>query len=78
MNTAQIHRFGDTVAMYLSNGETVYMTPTDAQAIAKQLNACARDVKACAYGAGSFATANIELVDTGYNGTNYTIKRAAK
>jgi len=29
MKTAQIHRFGDCVAMYLSNGETVYMTPQD-------------------------------------------------
>lgn len=32
---AQIHRFGDCVAMFLSKGETVYMTPKDAQAIAK-------------------------------------------
>lgn len=68
---AQIHRFGDCIAMFLSTGETVYMTPKDARTIAKNLNACARDVKQARYVDGTFKTFDLGLVDTGYNGTAY-------
>lgn len=72
---AQVHRFGDCVAMYLSNGETVYMTPKDARAIAKSLNACARDIKAAKYVDGTFKTAEFYLQDTGHNGCGFKVKR---
>lgn len=75
MKTAQIHRFGDCVAMFLSNGETVYMTPKDARKIAKNLNACARDVKHAKFVDGTFKTFEIDLTDTGHNGCGYRVER---
>lgn len=78
MKTAQIHRFGDCIAMYLSNGETVYMTPQDARKIAKNLNACARDIKQAKYINGTFKTFELELADTGHNGTGYKVKRGTE
>ena len=78
MKTAQIHRFGDCVAMFLSTGETVYMTPKDARKIAKNLNACSRDVKQSKYSNGTFKTFSIELQDTGYNGHDYKVKSGAE
>lgn len=72
---AQVHRFGDCVAMFLSKGETVYMTPKDARAIAKALNTCARDIKQAKYVDGTFKTAEFTLQDTGYNGCDYKEKR---
>lgn len=43
--SAQVHRFRDHVALYVGNGETVYITPADARTLADALNACADDVK---------------------------------
>ncbi len=40
----QIHRFRDKVALYVSR-ETVYLTPTQAKAIAKALNGAAKSIK---------------------------------
>lgn len=71
MKTAQVHRFDDCVALFLSNGVTVYMTPKDARTIAKNLNACARDVKQAKFVDGTFKKFYLELTDTGYNGTDY-------
>lgn len=78
MKTAQIHRFGDCVAMYLSNGETVYMTPQDARKLSQQMLECAQDVKRHKYGNGTFKTFSIELQDTGYNGCKFKVKRSAE
>lgn len=75
MNHAQVHRFGDCVAMYLSDGKTVYMTPKDAQAIAKALTACSRDVKAHKFVDGQFKTTEFALADTGHNGTAFKVAR---
>lgn len=41
---AQIHRFGKHVALYVGNGETVYITPNDARTLANALNACADEI----------------------------------
>lgn len=78
MKHAQIHRFGDCVAMFLSEGETVYITPQDAQKISKALNAAARDVKAHKFVNGTFRTAEFSLTDTGHNGCNFEVERNPK
>lgn len=78
MKHAQVHRFGDCIAMFLSEGETVYMTPQDARKIAKALNACSRDVKAYKFGDGQFKTQEFALADTGYNGCGFKVERNPK
>lgn len=45
MQTAQIHRFLGSVALYVGNGQTVYIDPKMARDIARSLNACARNIK---------------------------------
>ncbi len=71
---AQIHRFGDCVAIYIG-GETVYLTPKDSKNLAKALNACASDCKSLKFVESQFRTKLIDLNDTGYNGSRYKIKR---
>lgn len=39
---AQVHRFRDHVAVYVGTGETVYIEPKQAKALAKALNKVAR------------------------------------
>ena len=39
----QVHRFHDTVAAYLGNGETTYMTPYQARELGKALIEIADD-----------------------------------
>lgn len=39
---AQVHRFGDNVAMYLGDGSTVYLKPRDARKIAAAIYKVAR------------------------------------
>jgi hypothetical protein len=72
---AQVHRFGDCVAAYLGNGETVYLTPKDAKKLARALNACARDVAESRFVDSEFITDEIVLEDTGHNGTGFKIER---
>lgn len=52
----QIHRFRDCVAVYLANGETRYLTPRAARAIARELNGCARDIEARTFSDSQFGT----------------------
>lgn len=61
MAHAQIHRFREKVAIYLANGSTVYLTPSEAKAVAKALNACAKDIKARGFGDSEFHTVEIKL-----------------
>lgn len=42
---SQVHRFHGHVALYVDNGQTVYITPADARTLADALNACADDVQ---------------------------------
>ena len=46
MVTMQVHRFGNQIAAYLGNGETVYLTPAEARAFARALNKAAREISA--------------------------------
>lgn len=41
---ANIHRFHDHIAVYMGNGETVYLKPSDVRVFAKELLECADDV----------------------------------
>jgi hypothetical protein len=41
----QVHRFRDSVALYIGTGETVYVSAADARKIARALN---RAAKSCA------------------------------
>ena len=75
MKTAQIHRFGDCVAIYLADGETVYLTPADAKRIAKYLNAAAKDCKESRFVASDFVTSIIPLVNVGCSGRDFEIVR---
>lgn len=45
MNAGQIHRFRDSVAASLGNGQTVYMTSGEARALARALIRAARSVE---------------------------------
>lgn len=40
--SAQVHRFGDYVAVYIGTGETVYLNPKQARQFAKAINKAAR------------------------------------
>ena len=41
---AQVHRFGDKVALYTHGNPTVYLTPQHAQQIAKALQVCTAEI----------------------------------
>ncbi len=45
-NYAQIHRFGDSVAVYFSGHETVYMSPAMAERLSMELVRYVREVEA--------------------------------
>jgi hypothetical protein len=62
LKNAHVHRFGDNVAISLpGEGETVYITAAEATKLAKVLNACARDIKACKFSASPFVSTEINL-----------------
>lgn len=63
MSLAQIHRFRESVAIYLAGGKTIYLSPKEAKAIAKALNAAARDIKANPFVESGFSTVVVELID---------------
>lgn len=56
---AQVHRFRDSVAAYLGDGQTVYMTPDNAEKLAEILTACARDVRAGPFRDSQFRTVEL-------------------
>lgn len=58
---ASIHRFRDSVALYVSDGKTTYLDPKVARQIARQLYACARDVESRTFINSEFKTVDIEL-----------------
>jgi hypothetical protein len=39
---AQVHRFGDMVAVYIGTGETVYLLPKEARQLTRAINRVAR------------------------------------
>ena len=69
MKDAQIHRFGDYVAISLpGNGETVYLSESEARKIAKALSACARDIGSAKFVQSAFVTTHVELSNAGKRG----------
>jgi hypothetical protein len=46
---AQVHRFDDCVAVYVNvqgqQGKTVYLSPREANDLARAINACATDIR---------------------------------
>lgn len=58
----QVHRFHDSVAVYIgSGGKTVYMTPEEAQTLATALNACAHNTMSTPFGKDSIPTWSLEI-----------------
>lgn len=59
---AQIHRFGGKVAVYVGNGDTVYLDPNTAQQLAQALDDCATDCfNFSKFQDSQFQTVEIEL-----------------
>lgn len=42
MVNAQVHRYRDSVAVYLGKGQTVYLTPKEARQFARAINKTAK------------------------------------
>jgi hypothetical protein len=61
MATAQVHRFRDSVAAYLGNGDTTYLTPKEARKLARALNGAARSCEREGFAASTFATVTLKL-----------------
>lgn len=43
--TAQVHRFRDHVAIFLNNGEIIYLPPTAAKTFGQALVDCANEIE---------------------------------
>lgn len=53
---AQIHRFHNAVALHVSTGETIYISPADARRFAKALDDCAIDCCSMDFQESQFVT----------------------
>lgn len=58
---AQVHRFHDKVAAYLGKGETVYLTPMEAEALGDAFIRAAKSCREEKFGKSTFGTYTIEL-----------------
>ena len=59
---AQVYRFRDQVAVSLETGETEYLTAKEARAIARAMNAAAKEIASgVAFTASQVGTFRIEL-----------------
>ena len=56
---AQVHRFRDTVAVYVGGGETVYLAPQNARKLARALNAAARSCDRESFTESTCGTVNV-------------------
>lgn len=56
----QVHRFNETIALFLGNGDTVYLSPSDAMELATALNGCATDISNNKFTDSAFSTVLIE------------------
>jgi hypothetical protein len=68
---AQVHRFGDSVAIYIGTGETVYLSEKTARDIARSLNACARDIQARKFTQSKFSTVEFPTLAEQVSGNEY-------
>jgi hypothetical protein len=58
---AQIHRYGEKVAIYLGSGNTSYLLPRDAKRIAKHLIECAKDIEKKEFKESTIGTIEITI-----------------
>ena len=58
---AQVHRFRDKVALYVGNGDTVYLDRNTAEMIAQALDDCATDVGNNPFTRSEFQTREIDI-----------------
>lgn len=66
MKSAHVHRFGLDVAVSLpGNGETAYMQPGEARALARLLTDAARDVDARRFTESQFSGGDVALANAG-------------
>lgn len=59
-NIASVHRFGDSVAVYVGDGQTAYLTPPQAKKLAKALNTCARSCMTESFVKSAFLTVEVK------------------
>lgn len=62
-NVANVHRFGDRVAVSVGNGSTTYLSAKQARKLAKALNGCARSVSTEKYVDSHFGVVEIKWED---------------
>lgn len=61
---AQVHRYGDSVAVYIGTGPGVYMHPKDARRLARALVNAAKSVKnEPNYSTSTFSTVGFDFRD---------------
>lgn len=60
---AQVHRFGDAVALYLGTGETVYLTPREARKFTRAINRVAKSCDSEGFAQSSGLTAQFTFGD---------------
>lgn len=58
-SVASVHRFGDAVAVYVGDGQTTYLSPTQARRLARALNRCAWSIANEKFVESSFGTVSI-------------------
>ena len=61
-NIANVHRFGDKVAVYVGDGSTTYLTAKQARALARALRDCAKSVVDEKFVNSAFGTRDIPKV----------------
>ena len=61
-NIANVHRFGDKVAIYVGDGSTTYLTAKQARALARALRDCAKSVVDEKFVNSEFGTRDIPKV----------------
>ena len=59
-NSAQIHRFGEKVAIYIGTGETVYLSIDEAKQISQAMDDCIHDVSCFSFQDSKFKTFSLE------------------
>lgn len=60
---AQVYRFNDAVAVYLENGDTVYLTPDNALTIAEAMGNAARDIMSRPFTSSDMAVLRLDCED---------------
>lgn len=63
MAKAQVHRFRDSVAVWIGTGETVYMTPRDARRFARAINKAAKSCESESFADSTCGTAAFDFED---------------